>query len=359
MRHSRYIGATLAVLLLLTVPMAGCIDHEPSSEGSTTKVTDMFGRMVKVPTTVKRVVGVGAGALRLLVYLECTEKVVGVEEIELDGGKPYNFAHPDLAKLPQIGPMHGGDAELIAGQDPDVIFWTYTTEKDAEDLQRKTGAPVVAIDYGDLGSGRDRFYGALDLVAEVMGKAKRAEELRTYIDGLIADLDERTKDIPNAERPATYVGGIGYYGVHGILSTEPAYTPLALVNGRNVAEGLGFDHAFVDKEKILDWDPEVILADEGGLWLITEDLKDPAYADIQAIRDNSVFGVMPYNYYSTNYGTVLANAYYIGAILFPDRFTDVDPVARADEIYTELVGDAVYGDMESMYGGLMKVEVGG
>jgi len=41
----------------------------------------------------------------------------------------------------------------------------------------------------------------------------------------IDDLDSRTSDIAENKTPRVYVGGIGYYGAHGLLSTEPAYPP--------------------------------------------------------------------------------------------------------------------------------------
>ena len=98
------------------------------------EIVDMLGRTVSMPEKVERVVGVEAGALRLIVYLNASELVVGIEDTELDAMNPYNLAHPELVNLPVIGPMHGGDAELITAQQPDVIFWTYTTVDDADEL---------------------------------------------------------------------------------------------------------------------------------------------------------------------------------------------------------------------------------
>ena len=165
------IGAVvLAVLLNL-----GSICQGSKITQNTVSIKDMLNRTVKIPEKVNRVVGIEAGALRLLVYLECTDKIVGVEDIEQRSGgpgcdKPYNFAYPEFASLPVIGPIHGGDAELIVAQEPDVIFWTYTTVGDADKLQEKTGIPVVALNYGDLDDNRDTFYENLRLVGKVLDK---------------------------------------------------------------------------------------------------------------------------------------------------------------------------------------------
>ncbi|MGB4050927.1 MAG: iron ABC transporter substrate-binding protein, partial [Methanoculleus sp.] len=59
-----------------------------------------------------------------------------------------------------------------------------------------------------------------------------------------------------------------------------------------------------------------------------------------------------YNFYSANYETILANAYFVGKTLYPDRFADVDPVEKADEIYTFFVGKPVFADLNGQYDSL-------
>jgi iron complex transport system substrate-binding protein len=62
---------------------------------------------------------------------------------------------------------------------------------------------------------------------------------------------------------------------------------------------------------------------------------------------------MPYNWYANNYDTVLADAYYVGKILYPEQFADVDPAAKANEIYTMLDGKPVYTEMKAIFGGFI------
>ncbi|MCD6383956.1 MAG: ABC transporter substrate-binding protein [Thermoplasmata archaeon] len=345
----RFLPLLLIFLVISFWP--GCVEEERG--GDTVQIVDMLGRVVEVPKEVDRVVGIEAGALRLIVYLGAADRVVGVEEIERKDGRPYIFAHPELKDRPLIGPIHGGDPELIAAQRPDVIFWTYTTVKKADDLQKKTGIPVVAIDYGDLGERRELFFRALRIMG-VLGEEERAEEIIEFFNTTIQDLQRRSE---NATGPSAYIGGVGYRGPHGILSTEPAYPPFQFLSVDNVAGELGVEHAFIDKEQLLQWDPEVIFVDEGGYSLAIKDLQDEAYSSIEAIREGEIYGVLPYNWYSTNYGTVLSDAYYIGQVLYPERFTDVDPVQKADEIYQFLLGVGVYSDMEEHFGGFKRIEL--
>ncbi len=68
------------------------------------------------------------------------------------------------------------------------------------------------------------------------------------------------------------------------------------------------------------------------------------------MQTGDVYGVLPYNWYTKNYGSILANAYFIGKLIYPERFTDIDPKAKADEIYTFLVGKPVFATMHKMFG---------
>jgi iron complex transport system substrate-binding protein len=252
-----------------------------------------------------------------------------------------------------------GDAELILKQAPQVIFWTDTTASEANALQTKVGIPVVVLEYGDLGPNRDVLYAGLELVGSILGRQKRAEELINFIEDTIADLDSRTADLPESARPRAYVAGVSYRGTHGIVSTEPAYEPFLFVNAKNVAGELGFEHIMIDGEQLLKWDPDVIFVDEGGWALVLEDLEKPEYASLSAVSDGELYGVLPFNHYTCNFATVLADAYFIGSVLYPDRFSDVVPEEMADRIYQKFVGAPVYGQMKELFGGFKKVRPDG
>ena len=368
----------LAVILAAIVVSAGCTAQSseqssahmntpnlPPAETGTITISDMANRTVDIKKDPQRIIGVGAGALRMIAYLQAADRVVGVDDREqkkyntsgfgMPSGidKPYNLANPDLSTKPYIG-SKTGDPELIAAQTPDVVFFTFTTGKDAETLQEKSGRPVVALTTGDLGKNKDVFYQSLRLMAKILGKEERAESITSFIDGTIKDLNNRTKDIPADKRPRVYVGGIAFNGAHGFLSTDPVYSPLLMVNGNNVAASVrGGGQMMIDKEKLLEWNPDVIFVDEASYSLVKEDLKDPVYQSLPAVKNGRVYGVMPYNWYANNYDTVLADAYFIGKTLYPEQFTDVDPEQKADEIYTMLDGKAVYSDMKMLFGGFV------
>lgn len=338
------------------------------TESAETTVTDGFGRDVTIPKNVESVVCSGAGSLRYLIYLQAQDLVVGVDSLEKQEaeieGRPYALANPQLKDYPLIGEARGkDDPEKIINVNPQVVLKTGTTGQsssanaaEADSLQEKTGIPVISFPYGSLNNEEHKaeMYSSLRIMGEVVGKQERAEEVIAYIEATIEDLEKRTADIPEPERKTAYVGGVSIAGAHGMISTEPAYAPFLWVNANNVAAGMGSDHADIAKEALVDWDPEYIFIDIGTLQLGNEgaigELKtDSSLTGLSAVKSGNVYGVIPYNFYTTNYESVLANAYFAGKVLYPGRFEDIDPEAKADEIYTFFLGKPVFSDLNGQY----------
>lgn len=365
MKKSHIVIISVALIIISAVSIFTIVSSggktKKSGESETLEIEDMTGRTVEIPEKVNRVVGIEAGALRLISYLDATEKVVGVEQWEKKEGKknPYNMAQPELRDIKSIGPMHGGNQELIASQNPDLVICTYRTAGEAKDLQKKLEIPVVVLKYGGLGERRDTFFEALSLTGKILDKKNRAEELIGYIEEQIATLRNRTEDVLPNEKPSVYVGGIGHRGKHGMESTEPHYEPLQFLNAKNVADNIDREHAMINTEKILEWNPDVLFVDEGGINLCMKDLRSDEYQSLSAVVNDNVYGLLPYNFYTANMGTILANSYYMGKVLYPERFEDIDSENKADEIYREFVGKGVYENVAKLFGGFKRIEVEG
>ncbi len=336
----------------------------------TITVTDMLGRQVEVPAQVTRVVAIGPGALRLYVYAGNLDYVVGVEGMETGdvSGKPYMLANPNLAKLPVIGqggPNNAPDPEKLLTVEPQVIFSTYASETAAADeLQAKTGIPVVVLSYGGFGITSifgEKVQNSLKLVGQVVGDETKSQAAIGFILQAKQDLDARTKDIPDTDKPAVYVGGLGSKGTHGIESTQGKYALLDVIHAKNVVDETGESGSImIDKEKLLEWDPDFIFVDQGGYALVNEDYqKNPAFYDsLSAVKEGRVYSQLPYNYYSTNIDTAIADAYYLGKIIYPEAFADIDPAQKADEIYRALLGQALYARMVETFGGFGQLILG-
>ncbi|MDI3472492.1 MAG: iron complex transport system substrate-binding protein [Thermotogaceae bacterium] len=326
------------------------------------EIIDSLGRKVTISDNVEKVVAAGPGALRIVVYLDSTDKIVGVEDFERmrPYGRPYILAHLELKDLPSIGPGGPGklpDLEAILKLKPDVVFITYVDKRTADSIQDKLNIPVVVLSYGTLKTFEDEFlFDSLRLAGKILGKTDRAQEVINFIMNVQRDLEKRVAD---SKRSTAYVGGIGYRGAHGIDSTKPDYPIFNVLKIENVAKDINQEHAFIDRERLLLWQPEFVFIDEGGLNLVVEDYtKNPEFYEfLEAFKTGKVYGLLPYNYYTTNIGTALADAYFVGKIVYPEKFKDIVPEKKADEIYEFLVGKAVYNEMKKQFGGFGKLNL--
>lgn len=348
-----------------------CLFALPASAAEMT-VTDVLGRSVTVPASPERIIASGSGALRLIVYLQAQDRVVAVDSAErrvpnlavLVSARPYSIANPQFQDMPVFGEFRGMDnPELIAGlsPQPQVIFKVSPLSGPHPDqLTAKTGIPVVGLEYGNLSDKKSDFYATLRTMGQILGKSERAEEVVAFFERHLAELSRRTADIPDDKRPACYIGGVASRGAHGFTSTEPGYPPFLYTNAKNVAALPGEKIsavAQISKEKLLEWDPEILFVDlstttageqASSLYQLTH---DSALSALSAVREGNIWGVLPYNSYTLNYGSVLANGYFVGKTLYPDRFKDIDPAATADEIFTFLVGQPVFSRMNEEFSG--------
>lgn len=345
----KFVAMVLVAASCLSL-FTGCSTPD-SNTGNTRTITDSQGRQVEVPEEVETIVCVGVGALRYTCYVGAADLVVGVEDYETKAGmsRLYNYVNFDKFKdLPVIGTNGAPYTEEIINVAPQVIVMSEYASVDADDLQAKTGTPVVVVPGSDT-TLDDAAYETIRILGQLTGMESRVAELTDYLKGIQKDLDDRTKDIPDDEKPAVYVAGVSFKGAHGFEGTESYYGPFELIHANNLANTTGQTGAFdIDLEQVLEWDPEIIFLDFNGMGLINEDYaKNPDYYNsLTAVKEGKVYSQISFRSSASNLETALADAYYAACIMFPEQFSDVDPVAKAGEIFEELLGTNPYADLK-------------
>lgn len=356
MKH--LLSLLLVSLMLLSLSACGqeTVPAREEPEAAVRTVVDSFGREVAIPDQVKTVVCTGSGALRMIAYLQCTDRLVGVEDCdkEYETSTLRDYAHVyygTFQALPSIGKGGGTGntayAEELISLQPDVILSGYTEEA-LEELARVTGIPCVSIRARSINFIDDSFYTAMRIAAEVLGVQDRCEEVLSYIDGCKADLTTRTADIPDADKPAVYAGAVTFSGSHGFTGTYANFGPFMAIGANNVADEMNETGYFdADPEKIIAWDPDLIFLDPGNLSLVRDEYKtNPSFFEsLRAVQEGSLYACVSFNNYSTNVGYALADAYYAGIVMFPERFGDVNIGEKTDDILEFLLGDRYYDEM--------------
>ena len=372
----------LSILLscILPLSLAACGQKEapvpeetaPETPAART-VTDSFGREVTIPAEVKTIVCTGSGALRMVTYLQCTDRLVGVEDCDKEYAastlRDYAYAYHDtFDALPSIG-KGGGTAntayveELIRLQ-PDVILSGYTQEA-LEDLAQSTGIPCVSIRAKSINFIDDSFYTAMRVAAEVLGVQDRCEEVLSYIDGCKADLAARTMDIPDGDKPSVYAGAVTFSGAHGFTGTYSNFGPFMAIGANNVADEMNETGYFdADPEKIIAWDPDLIFV-TNFTTAQPQDLYDNTvgsydWSGVNAVQNQQAFK-MPlgmYSSYTPGVDTPIT-LLWLAKSAYPALFEDIDITQQTVDYYktvfdvtlTEAQAEAIFTPVADAAGG--------
>ncbi len=331
------------------------------------KVVDCIGREVEIPNEVKSVVGFNY-ALRYLCYMGCADNVVGVEEGEKQKSRVakayhYNYWHTWKDK-PAVGKGGSGGYtpynEQLISLKPDVIICGYA-QKDAETLQQKTGIPVVVLKDGAAFS--EEFDKSIKLIGEVMGKEKRAKELTDYVGSVKKDIEKRVSGIPEDKKPRVYTGAVSFKGGHGIEGTYSNFPLFKILKANDVAKGLSDKSSGVtiDKEKILEWNPDIIFLDPNNRSYVDKDYKENPdfYKQLKAFNEKKVYNCPGYIWYHSNIEMAVADTYYLGSVMYPEAFKDIDPKKKANEVFKNFLNkDNFYEELEKAGSGFGEFKLG-
>lgn len=347
---------------------------------ATRTVIDVFNREVEIPYKVESIVCLGSMGPRMAAYLDVIDMMVGAEDTDISRmSVRYDYSpvyHEQLKLLPSVGAGGGsggnnGYAEQIIMVQPDVILAGFDPEA-ADELQTQTGIPVVSIRYRNREFIDEGFYRSMRVFAETVGAEERCEQLLAYIDECRADLNDRTKDIPDSEKLRAYPAAVTQSGSHGFYFTYVNFPAFLAVNAINVADEFieqvtgadtraadaagtaflgqnGFD---VDPEQIVVWDPDIIFLDPANMNLVNDEYAaNPTFfQSLRAVREGEVYTMPSTNAAGPNITYLLINAYFAGITLYPEQFEDIDLKVKAGEIMEMMLGRDFFDEMEE--GGL-------
>jgi iron complex transport system substrate-binding protein len=319
-------------------------------------IKDAFGRTVHTPENVTKIVAIGPGALRFIVYAGAQDMVVGRELFEDKLSKslrPYTYALPknfnDLPVISTGGPGKMPDIEKLILANPDVIFAAAFTADQMDTIQRKTNIPVVGLNYGKVGHTQfDMLKDSLRTVGYVTHKQLVTQHILNTMALLRKDIMRR---VEGAEPKTVYMASVAFKGARGFNSTESHHPSCGMLGVTNIADLLSgkSGHVMMQIETILKMQPEHIFFDVTGLNALKKNYANEVKTLnlLNAVKEGKSYTVLPYNWYNSNVENIFLTTYFMGKMIYPDRFSDVDVAHYADEIYNKFLHINPYEDIVS------------
>lgn len=321
--------------------------EEPAAEPETRIVVDGLGREIEVPAKVETIVTLG-NASRMATYLGLADKMITVTSGDNNDSvvMAYGYYNHDIwADLPVCSSGGYGEInpEVIIEASPDVILCTFE-EDIVANIEEQLGRKVVAAPQGTLFA--EDYEHALRVFGEACGVSDRAETVIAFIQECLADLDSRTSSIADDNKPTALCAAATFRGGHGIAGVYANNAVFATMNAKDVTVGYidAQKGVEVDKEQVLEWNPDLIVLDASNLGLVeNEYAEDPAFFEsLNAVKNGELYQWPNSTSNYTNVEIPLVNAYYIGSVMFPEAFADVDFETKAEEIFRFFLGHDGY-----------------
>ena len=391
MRIKKMLPLFLAIMMIASLCACGNSSQVASSpeitpvnapaESAEITITDMIGRDVTItPASYKRVVCIGAGALRMYSYIGDVELLCGVEDIDnttlaerpkmFDSvARPYMIAFGDVySTLDSCGVggpnAQAAEAEKILTCNPDIVISEYEDVEKEDALQEQLGVPVVTLKAGPNGVFDDAFKETMTMLGTIFGNEEKAKTLVSFVEAEAAEISSRTAEVADADKPGVYICGLGNWGTTNHLMTAQNYISFNIANVRNVVSDLGKDGIqAIEKEKFvaLGKDMDIIIMDAAAVKNIIPLYQEDKtmFDSCKAWQDGEVYLQMPYNVYYTNYEIALINTWFVAKTAYPDLFEDIDMTEKTNEIMKMFLGKELAKDVfayPSSFGGYQKID---
>jgi iron complex transport system substrate-binding protein len=312
-------AALIAVSLFLIV-LAACSPSGKKFQPATTRVvTDMAGRKIIVPDTIRRLYVNRPGSI--LLYAVAPEMLVSRSLWMTEGTKKY--LKSSYLQLPYMD----GSVEEIVRLKPDIIISSFNinpkTRDEADKLSKKTGIPVFMVEM-DMSKYEQTF----NVLGELLNHKAQTDRMTGFLHTYVDSIAIKAKQIPANQRVRVYYaeGGRG-------LNTDPSGSfhsqILDVVGAVNVAEvGIvpGQGMSAVSMEQLLLWNPDVVLVWTGmssSMTTMHYIRNDNLWAGMRAVKNNKVYQIpyQPFGWFDRPPATNrIMGEIWAAQLLYPDRY---------------------------------------
>ncbi|MDR1953622.1 MAG: ABC transporter substrate-binding protein [Clostridiales Family XIII bacterium] len=368
----KIIAAALCAVMFLVIA-GGCAKDEPAAADADTvkteevsetrTVVDHNGDTVTIPTEINRIAVTSIYPLPAFIsmYLGSAEKIIAMHSVSMAAAE-----NGVLGKLfPEIltadtGWMQGDviNTEELLKLDPDVVFYSASSAAEKEALAN-AGIPAIGVhatkwDFDAIVT----FDKWVDVVSQVFPGESRVEGVSDYSNQVLAEITEKVKDIPDADRrramflfqyddTVMITSGKNFFGQYWISAA----------GGINVAEGMteAGSNAVINMEQVYEWDPDIIYitnftpAQPNDLY--TNNIAGDDWSGVTAVKNKQVFKLPlgAYRTYTPGIDTP-QTLKWMAKTMYPEIFADVDLSQEVKDYYSEFFGITLSDDdIQMMY----------
>ena len=276
----RLIAGLLAVLMVFSLAACGSSEAPAEAESTTHTITDLLGREVTIPNDVQRIAAIAGPTYEMVFMLGSGDQIVMVKSGHTDSYPLANLTNPKLLDVAGIAanPSSTVNIEDYLAQEIDLVVY-YDNELELKKFDAVDMAGIVATKNTGLMDTLeqaqtqtiDEFIVTLTTPLRILADAINTEEAHSeyeawakYCDEKLKMVYERTKDIPESERPTVYWGNTWGEEIRSSYSLKNRWYEVYLAGGTLLGPEEISNFPEVTAEQLYTWDPDIILVDNHG-----------------------------------------------------------------------------------------------
>jgi len=348
----KLLSLLLALAIALSLATGACSTATEDEAGTETQtppetrtVTGSDGVAVEIPYTVERVApAIGALAQMTEILSEGRGVIVAaavnnISDYFREVFPDYNTSNPNNYSSSSVEDLIAANAQVVYG--PSQIF----SEEQRGQLA-EAGIAFVATDNVATVDGLCETY---TIIGDILGgnAPARAAEFVDYYQNAISDAQARTAGIAEKKKVLELFYSADAFTT--VNSSDISNTYVTAAGGVNVAadytvtapsSGGGSSSLTVDAEQIVEWNPDLIVVNsQAGREAV---LSDPALTTVNAVANGDVY-TCPYGIYMWNVrsGEGAMMPPWLGKLLYPEAFEDVDPVSIVKDYFERFYSTAI------------------
>ncbi|WP_182347170.1 ABC transporter substrate-binding protein [Tomitella gaofuii] len=360
----------LVIAGALALALVGCSANTEAAgpASDTITIVDHTGNEVAIPADIQRVaIDEIPLASTYVAYQEGSAPyLVGMSDAVVRSLEDTVVA--DIA--PEILDVDSGyydngelNVESLLNLDPDVVFYNANNTGHAE-LFAAAGIPAVG--FSTSGDPTTVYQDWLRLLEDVFQEPGKMDEVIARGTEMIDAAAARTEGLADDAEQSVLIIFNYSSGTLRVAGETPffGYYWLETINADNAAVGAQGGLAAVTAEQVLAWDPDVILIGGSGQAGITPEQMLSNTVDgldlsaLRAVQEGRVFSndLGMWSWFTPNPDAPLI-ADWLGKVLYPSRFDDVDLIAETRDYYQDVYGVELSRDQaDSIYQGLFADE---
>jgi len=228
-----------------------------------------------------RVVSLSPSVTEMLFALGGEDCLVGVTE--------HCDYPPEARNIDCVGGFGKPNIEKLLAMSPDLVITTRLKDTDAAAVLRRSGIQVLYVKTRDF----SEIFAAFREIGREVGKPQQAEQIVAAMQAELETIAQRYRMIPHDRRPRVFVE-LWRDPITTIGRRSHIDDVIALAGGVNVACQLDSTHSTINPEKVIEWNPDVILlghADRGESKISFSERI--GWSDIAAVRSGRIIDDIP------------------------------------------------------------------